>query len=203
MCIRDSLKPALQEIFLPCSDHVRFVGMTNRPEDYMAAADIFCLPSYREGFGSVIIEAAAAGIPAVASRIYGLTDAVDDGETGLLHAAADVDSIDSTLRTLVSDADLRGRMGAVSYTHLDVYKRQALGIAVSSLSLLFWATIRQHMSWVSSALVAISWMLFFTLAVCVHFSSMPGTIVCVLALLVLTLGEIGLSSRRFRQSLAV
>ena len=79
----------------------------------------------------------------------------------------------------------------------------ALGIAVSSLSLLFWATIRQHMSWVSSALVAISWMLFFTLAVCVHFSSMPGTIVCVLALLVLTLGEIGLSSRRFRQSLAV
>lgn len=79
----------------------------------------------------------------------------------------------------------------------------ALGIAVSSLSLLFWATIRQHMSWVSSALVAISWMLFFTLAVCVHFSSMPGIIVCVLALLVLTLGEIGLSSRRFRQSLAV
>lgn len=108
----ECLTPALQEIFSSCSDHVRFVGMTNRPEGYMAAADIFCLPSYREGFGSVIIEAAAAGVPAVASRIYGLTDAVDDGETGLLHAPADVISIASALRTLVSDADRRARMGA-------------------------------------------------------------------------------------------
>lgn len=108
----ECLTPELQKIFSPCADHVRFVGMTARPEDYMAAADIFCLPSYREGFGSVIIEAAAAGVPAVASRIYGLTDAVDDGETGLLHVPADVSSIDSTLRALVLDADLRARMGA-------------------------------------------------------------------------------------------
>ena len=50
----------------------------------MQAADIFCLPSYREGFGSSIIEAAACGLPAIASRIYGLTDAVKEGETGLL-----------------------------------------------------------------------------------------------------------------------
>ena len=78
-----------------------------------------------------------------------------------------------------------------------------LGIAVSSFLLLFWATIRQHMSAVSSALVLISWMLFFTLAVCVHYDSMPGSIVCVLALLVLTLGEISLSSRRFKRSFAV
>jgi glycosyltransferase involved in cell wall biosynthesis len=108
----ECLTPVLQEIFSACADRVRFVGMTNRPEDYMAGADIFCLPSYREGFGSVIIEAAATGVPAVASRIYGLTDAVDDGETGLLHIPADVPSIDATLRTLVSDADLRARMGA-------------------------------------------------------------------------------------------
>ena len=108
----ECLTPVLQEIFAPCADHVRFVGMTDRPEDYMAVADIFCLPSYREGFGSVIIEAAATGVPAVASRIYGLTDAVDDGETGLLHVPAEVSSIDATLRILVSDADLRARMGA-------------------------------------------------------------------------------------------
>ncbi len=108
----ERLTPVLQEIFSACAERVRFVGMTDRPEDYMAAADIFCLPSYREGFGSVIIEAAAAGVPAVASRIYGLTDAVDDGETGLLHVPADVSSIDATLRTLVSDADLRAKMGA-------------------------------------------------------------------------------------------
>ncbi len=78
-----------------------------------------------------------------------------------------------------------------------------LGIAVSSLLLLLWATIRQHMSWMSSALVVISWMLFFTLAVCVHYGSVPGSIVCVLAFFALMLGELGLSSRGgFRESLA-
>lgn len=106
------LTPALREILLPCSAHVRFIGMTDRPEDYMAAADIFCLPSYREGFGSVIIEAAAAGVPAVASRIYGLSDAVDDGQTGLLHEARDVGGIASKLQLLASDAPLRVEMGA-------------------------------------------------------------------------------------------
>ena len=43
---------------------IHAVGFTREPEKYMAAADIFCLPSYREGFGSVVIEAAAMGTPA-------------------------------------------------------------------------------------------------------------------------------------------
>ena len=107
----ECLTPELKKMLSPVADRARFVGMTDRPEDYMAAADIFCLPSYREGFGSVVIEAAAVGVPAVASRIYGLTDAVEDGETGLLHRPADAVSIEQALRHLVSDADFRLRMG--------------------------------------------------------------------------------------------
>lgn len=107
----ECLIPVLSQIVAPCANNVRFVGMTDRPEDFMAAADIFCLPSYREGFGSVIIEAAAVGLPAVASRIYGLTDAVIDGVTGLLHEPGNVDGIDSILQTLASNADLRSEMG--------------------------------------------------------------------------------------------
>jgi len=42
-----------------------FRDFADAPEDYMAASDVLCLPSYREGFGIVIIEAAAAGIPSV------------------------------------------------------------------------------------------------------------------------------------------
>src|SRR6185436_12196650 len=60
---------------------IRFVGMTDAPERYMAAADVFVLPSYREGFGSVVIEAAAAGLPAIGTRIYGVVDANRAGAT--------------------------------------------------------------------------------------------------------------------------
>jgi glycosyltransferase involved in cell wall biosynthesis len=87
------------------------VGYTDQPERYMAAADIFVLPSHREGFGSTVIEAAACGLPAVASRIYGLTDAVVDGETGLLHERGSVKSLAAALAKLSSDPELRHRMG--------------------------------------------------------------------------------------------
>jgi glycosyltransferase involved in cell wall biosynthesis len=91
--------------------NVIFVGMTNVPHEYMAAADIFALPSYREGFGSVILEAAACGIPTVASRIYGITDAVVENETGLLHKPGDIDCIAAQMRKLVFDKSFREQMG--------------------------------------------------------------------------------------------
>lgn len=77
----------------------------------MAAADIFCLPSYREGFGTVVIEAAATGLPAVASRIYGITDAVVEGVTGLLHPPGDVGAIEAVLARLLAEPAKRLAMG--------------------------------------------------------------------------------------------
>ena len=65
------------------------------PERFMAAADVFCLPSYREGFGMAIIEAASAGIPSIGTRIYGVTDAIDEGKTGCLYAPRNVDELAS------------------------------------------------------------------------------------------------------------
>jgi glycosyltransferase involved in cell wall biosynthesis len=93
---------------------VRFVGYTDAPERYLAAADLLCLPSYREGFGCVVIEAAAAGVPSVASRIYGVTDAVADGRTGLLFAPGDVADLGQKLDTLLVDRTRRRGMGAAA-----------------------------------------------------------------------------------------
>lgn len=61
----------------------------NEPQQMLAAADFLCLPSYREGFGMVILEAAAVGIPAIGSRIYGITDAIEEWRTGVLVPARD------------------------------------------------------------------------------------------------------------------
>jgi len=87
------------------------VGYTRQTEAYMAAADIICLPSYREGFGSVLLEGAACGLPAVASRIYGVTDAVVENVTGLLHPPGDVATLSTCLRRLVCDDHLRSALG--------------------------------------------------------------------------------------------
>ena len=87
------------------------VGHTSSPDLYLAASDIFVLPSYREGFGSTVIEAGACGIPAVASRIYGLTDAVVHGHTGLLVTRGDVGELARAMEKLGNNRKLRLRMG--------------------------------------------------------------------------------------------
>jgi glycosyltransferase involved in cell wall biosynthesis len=58
------------------SKKILYFNYTNKPEDWFSFADTLCLPSYREGFGTVVIEAAACGIPALCSNIYGLKDAI-------------------------------------------------------------------------------------------------------------------------------
>jgi len=101
----------IQETCHVSRERLHYVSFTATPERYMVAADIFCLPSYREGFGLTLIEAAACGIPAVASRIYGITDAVEEGKTGLLFPAGDVPALAQALRRLLEDGDLRRQMG--------------------------------------------------------------------------------------------
>jgi glycosyltransferase involved in cell wall biosynthesis len=117
----------VQEICGMCREQLRRVSFTSVPERYMAAADILCLPSYREGFGQVIIEAGASGVPTVASRIYGVTDAVEDGETGLLFPAGDVAALTQTLLKLIVDCELRQRMGeAAQVRALELFSSQKI-----------------------------------------------------------------------------
>ena len=105
------MRPAVRNAIGPHTDKLHFVDFTNEPEAFMAASDVLCLPSHREGFGTVIVEAAAVGLPSVASRIYGVIDAVEEGRTGLTHPPHDVDAIATTLLRILSDAELRGRLG--------------------------------------------------------------------------------------------
>lgn len=90
---------------------VRWFGPTLSPECYMAAADVFVLPSYREGFGSVIIEAAACGIPSIAYRIDGVIDAIVEDHTGLLVAKRDIRALADAMIRLGSENSTRRILG--------------------------------------------------------------------------------------------
>jgi glycosyltransferase involved in cell wall biosynthesis len=84
---------------------IHYIGYTECPERYLAISDIFCLPSYREGFGTVVIEAAAMGLPTVGTTIYGLIDAVVDGETGILVPPRDDRALLAALKRLLDHPD--------------------------------------------------------------------------------------------------
>jgi lipopolysaccharide/colanic/teichoic acid biosynthesis glycosyltransferase/glycosyltransferase involved in cell wall biosynthesis len=105
------MRPVIAALCRECDGRLHFVEFTDTPEEFVAAADLLCLPSYREGLPNVILEAAAAGIPAVASRICGIVDAVEDGRTGLLHEPGDAAELLVRLRTLAADPVLRRELG--------------------------------------------------------------------------------------------
>jgi glycosyltransferase involved in cell wall biosynthesis len=93
---------------------VRLIGFTSEPYRYLAASNALCLPSYREGFGSVIIEAAAMGVPAIASNIYGISDAVQNYKTGLLHSPKNSDQLLKCMEVFLSNPDLVAEYGAAA-----------------------------------------------------------------------------------------
>jgi glycosyltransferase involved in cell wall biosynthesis len=90
------------------------VAYSEVPESYFSIADILCLPSYREGFGTVVIEAAAMGVPTVGTNIYGLSDAVEQGETGLLISPRNVGELEEALLVLLNDKLLRHKLGVAA-----------------------------------------------------------------------------------------
>lgn len=78
--------------FLKFKNVIRIDYVSN-PQEILNIADVLVLPSYREGFGTIVIEAASMGIPCIASNIYGLNDAIVNNKTGLLHKVKDIDDM--------------------------------------------------------------------------------------------------------------
>lgn len=83
-----------------------FYGLTNEPEKLLQAGDIFVLPTYREGFGSSVIEASAMGLPVICSDAYGVKDAMVDNVTGIRCKVMDVDSLYQAMVMFVKKPEL-------------------------------------------------------------------------------------------------
>lgn len=104
--------PLLEEhASLGLGDRVRFLGFRTDVPDLLRAADIFCISSWLEGLGTSILDAMAAGLPVVATRVGGIPEAVTDGQTGLLVPPRDPERLADALAALAADPDRRARMG--------------------------------------------------------------------------------------------
>ena len=86
-------------------------GPTSTPNLSLQASDIFCLPSYREGFGMSAVEAACLGLPVICSDVYGLKDTIIEGETGLRCKVRDSKSLEEAMAILYDNPVLRREMG--------------------------------------------------------------------------------------------
>ena len=91
--------------------NVHFLGYRDDTAELYKAADIFCFPSQREGLPLSVIEAAASGLPVVASAIRGNRDIVSDGVSGLLVNQNDLTDVTRGLGTVIRDQALREQMG--------------------------------------------------------------------------------------------
>lgn len=111
-------------------NRVVYCGFTNEVEKYLAASDVYVLPSYREGFGSAVIEAEAMSVPVIVSDIPGPTDAMINGKTGILTPKADAEKLHDNMLFLYNRNDLRGEYGKngevfarTSFEQKELFKR--------------------------------------------------------------------------------
>ena len=99
-------------------DHVKFLGWIDDISSILSRWDIFVMPSLEEGFPIAALDAMAAGLPLIATRVGGVPELIEDGTTGWLVPPRDVESLTSRLRILLSDPELRVKMGDSGYARV-------------------------------------------------------------------------------------
>ncbi|HRI03262.1 MAG TPA: N-acetyl-alpha-D-glucosaminyl L-malate synthase BshA [Pyrinomonadaceae bacterium] len=96
---------------LGMNGNIVYVGKQANIADYLGVADVFLLPSELESFGLAALEAQACEVPVVATRIGGIPEVVNDGESGFLSDVGDVDKMSVDTLKLFGDEDLRRAFG--------------------------------------------------------------------------------------------
>jgi N-acetyl-alpha-D-glucosaminyl L-malate synthase BshA len=93
---------------------VRFVGARRDFVDLLAQADVFLMPSGSESFGLAALEAQSCGLPVVATRVGGVEEVIEDGETGMLAPLGAIDEMAADVLSLLEDHARHARMAAAA-----------------------------------------------------------------------------------------
>lgn len=120
------------ESLLKSDPRIHLTGLEWNTPPLYAAMDILSLPTYREGFPNVPLEAAAMQLPVVATKIPGCIDAVQNGVTGILVPPRNVDALVDGLRTYLKDSELRCRHGQAGRDRvLQEFRQEAIWDALA------------------------------------------------------------------------
>jgi glycosyltransferase involved in cell wall biosynthesis len=120
--------------------NVEFTGWVDNVGDYLAAFDLFILPSNKEGIGGILLDAMDRSLPIIASRVGGLPEIVRDGVNGFLIDPRSPDQLEQAILRLYDDPDLRQALGvrgqefsrdftadAMAARYVELYKQAAGG----------------------------------------------------------------------------
>ncbi len=125
----DESNGVLNELFIKYAgikNKIISLDIVNDHEKYLAISDVLCLPSSSEGFGSVVIEAAALGVPCVGFDIVGLSDSIENGFSGILVPFKNVTKFSEAMLSLYKDSitferlKLNSRNRVISYFSAEV-----------------------------------------------------------------------------------
>ena len=116
------------------TDAVVLCGFQRNPWKFIGKADVFALTSHYEGFGNVLVEAMACGVPVVATASAGTRDIVRDGQNGVLVQAHTAEAVAAALATVLGDRARRVQMSSSAREHSRSF---ALNVVASEYDSLF------------------------------------------------------------------
>lgn len=137
---RKNLETQVKDLGL--SDSVELIGAVehNKLPKFFAQADIFVMPSLSEGFGVVALEAMAAGVPVVASRVGSLSDIIEDEKTGFLVEPQNPEDIKEAVFRILKDSKLRKNIVDNAKTNMHKYN---------------WDTVAQQVHYIYGSLAGV------------------------------------------------
>lgn len=125
---RDSLERMIQDSRLKIKDKVLLPGRSENIIEELNKSEIFAFSSDYEGMSNAVVEAFCVGLPIITTKVSGTEDIIIDGENGFLLERNDITGMEKAMRKLMSDENLRKKMGDINKTKSEIFNMNKIFI---------------------------------------------------------------------------